>query len=91
MTEYVRAAVRGELKPGERKVVEIDGVFIAVFNVDDVYYAIEDACTHDDGANRDFAFLTRSECLIDGRQHETLIFRVFDRRHGLVFPALIAM
>lgn len=49
MPHYVKVAETGELASGERKVVEAEGVFIAVFNVDGQFYAIEDVCTHDDG------------------------------------------
>jgi len=49
MPQYVKVAEVGELASGERKVVEVDGVFVAVFNVDGKFYAIEDVCTHDDG------------------------------------------
>jgi 3-phenylpropionate/trans-cinnamate dioxygenase ferredoxin component len=35
---------------GDKIVVEIDGVEIAVFNVDnEQYYAVEDICSHDGG------------------------------------------
>jgi 3-phenylpropionate/trans-cinnamate dioxygenase ferredoxin subunit len=36
-----------DLPPGSREVVEIDDVFIAVFNVAGQLYAIENICTHD--------------------------------------------
>jgi 3-phenylpropionate/trans-cinnamate dioxygenase ferredoxin subunit len=49
MAEYITVATTDELKPGERIVVEMDSHYIAVFNVDNQYYAIEDVCTHDDG------------------------------------------
>jgi len=29
--------------------VEVDGVIVAVFHVDGVFYALEDQCTHDGG------------------------------------------
>lgn len=49
MAEWITVAKTDEIGPGERDVVEIDGYYIAIFNVDGRYYAIEDACTHDDG------------------------------------------
>ncbi len=49
MAEYVTVATTDELKPGDRTVVEVGEHYIAVFNVDNQYYAIEDVCTHDDG------------------------------------------
>lgn len=38
-----------EVPAGTRIVVEMGEHWIAVFNVDGHYYAIEDLCTHDDG------------------------------------------
>ena len=49
MAEFITVATTDELKSGERTVVEVKEHYIAVFNVDNHYYAIEDLCTHDDG------------------------------------------
>jgi len=49
VTRYVSVAKTAEIPPGAREVFEIDGLYIAVFNVGGKYYAIEDRCTHDDG------------------------------------------
>lgn len=49
MPEFVTVASTDEVKVGERIVVEVDDHYIAIFNVDNKYYAIEDVCTHDDG------------------------------------------
>jgi 3-phenylpropionate/trans-cinnamate dioxygenase ferredoxin component len=49
MAEFITVATTDEMKPGERIVVEVKDHYVAVFNVDDQYYAIEDVCTHDDG------------------------------------------
>lgn len=49
MSRYVTVARTAEIPPGAREVFEVDGLYIAVFNVDGKYYAIEDRCTHDDG------------------------------------------
>jgi 3-phenylpropionate/trans-cinnamate dioxygenase ferredoxin subunit len=48
-TTLIKAAKASEINPGDRKIIEVDGAFIAVFNVGGQYYAIEDVCTHDDG------------------------------------------
>lgn len=37
------------LPSGDYAQVEVDGSLVAVFNVEGVYYAIEDVCTHDGG------------------------------------------
>lgn len=49
MTDYVAVATTDEIKPGERMIVEIGRKWVAIFNVDGTYYAIQDVCTHDDG------------------------------------------
>lgn len=49
MSRYVTIATTAEIPPGAREVFEIEGLYIAVFNVDGRYYAVEDRCTHDDG------------------------------------------
>lgn len=49
MSEWVDVAPLPELAPGERRVVDVDGTDVAVFNIDGQLYAIEDTCTHDGG------------------------------------------
>jgi 3-phenylpropionate/trans-cinnamate dioxygenase ferredoxin subunit len=49
LSDFVTVAKTKDLRPGERIVVEINEVYVAVFNVGGKYYAIEDVCTHDDG------------------------------------------
>jgi 3-phenylpropionate/trans-cinnamate dioxygenase ferredoxin component len=49
MTDWVVVAPLGEFPPGSVRSVEVDGVQVAVFNLDGVCYAIEDVCTHDGG------------------------------------------
>ena len=49
MDDFVRVAAVEEIPPGERLLVELDGIRVAVFNLDGDYYAIEDVCTHDGG------------------------------------------
>lgn len=49
MTDFVTVATIDEIPPGDRIVVEIGRKWVAIFNVDNTYYAIEDRCTHDDG------------------------------------------
>ncbi|MBN8593768.1 MAG: non-heme iron oxygenase ferredoxin subunit [Anaerolineae bacterium] len=47
--QWITIATVDEVPPGERLVVEIGRKWVAVFNINGVYYAIEDVCTHDDG------------------------------------------
>lgn len=46
---FVTVARAGEIPPGGVKVVHLDDVAVAVFNVGGTYYALEDVCTHDGG------------------------------------------
>ena len=49
MAEFVRVALTSELAPGGKKLLDIDGRAVALFNVDGTFYAIDDVCTHDGG------------------------------------------
>lgn len=48
-TGWLRVASRGELLPGEYRVVYDGDTAIAVYNIDGAFYAVEDICTHDGG------------------------------------------
>ena len=47
MAGWFNVAPEEELTPGTAKLVDVDNVMVAVFNLDGEYYAIEDVCTHD--------------------------------------------
>ena len=49
MSDWVDVAPIKEFPTGESRVVDVDDVMIAVFNLGGEYYAIEDVCTHDGG------------------------------------------
>ena len=49
MSEFFKVAKVSELPPGGKKLVEVDGMPVALFNVAGKVYAIEDVCTHDGG------------------------------------------
>ncbi len=49
MAKFVKVAAQADIPVGGRKLVEIDGVTVAVFNVGGKFYALEDVCTHDGG------------------------------------------
>jgi len=38
-----------DFPPGSHRLVDVDGVAVAVFNLDGSYHAIEDVCSHDGG------------------------------------------
>lgn len=49
MSDFVKVATVAEIPVNGSKLVEIEDVRIAVFNLDGTFYAIEDVCTHDGG------------------------------------------
>mgnify|MGYP001178567229 FL=1 len=46
LPKMAKVAEVTELGPGEGKTVEVEGVSLALFNVDGTYFAIANACTH---------------------------------------------
>ena len=76
MAGWFEVAPESELLPGQAKLVDVDNVMIAVFNVDGDYYAIEDVCTHD-GASMLGCGLAYEE-VIDGAE-------IICPRHGARF------
>lgn len=44
--EYYELFGEDFLQPGDRVAVSIDGVDVLIFNLDGVYYAIHNSCTH---------------------------------------------
>jgi len=82
--EYVAVATTDELPNGARKIVEIDGLALAVFNIAGAYYAIADVCSHDDGPV--------AEGELEGYEIECPRHGAhFDVRNGKVlsFPAIV--
>jgi 3-phenylpropionate/trans-cinnamate dioxygenase ferredoxin subunit len=49
MSKFVKAARVDEIKPGEKMIVEVDGVLVVVVNLDGEFFAVQDVCTHDGG------------------------------------------
>ena len=47
MSNWIDVARADQFKSGERRIVSVDDVQIAVFNLQGDYYAIEDVCPHD--------------------------------------------
>jgi len=56
----VQVAEKKDLPAGSAKAVEVNGKQIALFNIDDEYYAIDDTCTHVGGS--------LSEGFVDGNE-----------------------
>lgn len=49
MSEWIDVTQADNLPPGQCKLVDVDDVTVAVYNIDGNFYAIEDTCTHDGG------------------------------------------
>src|SRR3989338_11380203 len=49
MADFVAVAKANDLKPGENKAIEFNGREIALFNVDEKFYAIDNTCAHRGG------------------------------------------
>ena len=47
MSEWIDVIDETALANGENIIVDVDGTDVAVFKIDDAFYAIEDVCTHD--------------------------------------------
>jgi 3-phenylpropionate/trans-cinnamate dioxygenase ferredoxin subunit len=76
MTDHTVCTIE-ELPEGERKLVEIDGVEIGVFNCGGDLLAIEDRCSHDDGPLAEGEF-NPDACTVECPRHGSL----FDLRSG---------
>ena len=46
MAEFVKAIAKADLTAGHGVMVELQGNKIAIFNVDETFYAVDDTCTH---------------------------------------------
>ncbi len=49
MSIWLDVANIEELTPGTRRVIDVDGVAVAVFNLGGEFFAIRDECPHDGG------------------------------------------
>ena len=49
MAEYIRVIGIGDLPPGKGQVAEVNGREIAIFNVDGMFFAIDNTCAHRGG------------------------------------------
>jgi 3-phenylpropionate/trans-cinnamate dioxygenase ferredoxin component len=49
MATWIPVGAASDIAAGDYASVEIDGTFVAVFNIDGEFFAIDDVCTHDGG------------------------------------------
>jgi nitrite reductase (NADH) small subunit len=50
MHEFVNVASVDEIPPGTGRTVEVNGAWIALFNVDGSFYAVDNTCPHAGGS-----------------------------------------
>lgn len=60
-----------ELPEGEKRIVEVEGLKIGVFNAGGELYAIEDRCSHDDGPLAEGPF-DPAACTVECPRHGSL-------------------
>jgi len=71
VSEFVRVAALADVEPGQLLAVEVDGVKIALANVEGEIYAIQDNCTHRDYPLSDGELLdTQVECSWHGARFD---------------------
>ena len=80
---WITVARAAEVPVGGRRVVRLDDQPIAVFHLDDGWYAIDDVCTHDGGPVAEGRL---EGCIIECPRHGA----TFDVKTGaaLTFPAV---
>jgi nitrite reductase/ring-hydroxylating ferredoxin subunit len=49
MAQKVKVATHGELKPGDKKLVDVEGTPVFLFYTGEKYYALLDSCCHRGG------------------------------------------
>lgn len=49
MKDFVKVAFTHEIPPGTGRTVEVEGIWIAVFNVEGKFYAVDNSCPHAGG------------------------------------------
>jgi nitrite reductase/ring-hydroxylating ferredoxin subunit len=49
MGEFVKAASTNEIAPGQARLVNIKGKEIALFNIEGIFFALQNACPHEEG------------------------------------------
>ena len=49
MAEFVRVASANEIAPGQARLVNVRGEEIALFNIEGNFFALGNACTHEQG------------------------------------------
>ena len=85
-SEIIDVCSLSELPPGQMRLVEWEGLEIAVINCNGTIYAIEDRCSHDNGDLME-GEVDLDNCTVECPRHGSL----FDLRTGkpLTLPAYV--
>lgn len=85
VAQWVEVARAADLPPGHAARVEIDGVPVAIFNVDGEFFAVDDTCSHQEASLSEGDLIT-DRCVIECPLHGSS----FDLRTGdpLTLPAV---
>jgi 3-phenylpropionate/trans-cinnamate dioxygenase ferredoxin subunit len=85
MSEFVKVATLDEIPPNSSLLVQVDGIEVALFNLDGEIYAIENVCTHDGGPLVEGTIINGCEVMcprhgarFDIRTGEALSFPAFE-------------
>jgi len=83
MSDFIKVATLAEIPVNGAKLVEVDDVRVALFNLNGELYAIEDVCTHDGGPLVEGEIV--NDCQVECPRHGAR----FDIRTGAAvsFPA----
>jgi 3-phenylpropionate/trans-cinnamate dioxygenase ferredoxin subunit len=83
MSDFIKVATLAEIPVNGTKLVEVDDVRVALFNLNGELYAIEDICTHDGGPLVEGEIV--NDCQVECPRHGAR----FDIRTGAAvsFPA----
>jgi 3-phenylpropionate/trans-cinnamate dioxygenase ferredoxin component len=77
MAEFFKAATTGEIPAGGVKCCELNGLRIAIFNLDGRYFAISDTCSHEDASlSEGFVEGSEVECPLHGARFDIRTGRV---------------
>jgi nitrite reductase/ring-hydroxylating ferredoxin subunit len=47
MGEFLKVANTNEIAPGQARLINIKGKEIALFNIEGIFFALQNACTHE--------------------------------------------
>jgi 3-phenylpropionate/trans-cinnamate dioxygenase ferredoxin subunit len=88
VSDWVTVGTAADIPPGHAACVMVDGVAVAVFNVDGEFHAVDDTCTHAE-ASLSEGELDLESCAIECPLHGSS----FDLRNGepISLPAIDAI